>query len=865
LHPANSGPANNIEVKAQMKNRKTLVLTLGILAGVILVLAQASSFAQTATATTTSMLFAPEKPVTDSAATPAAAPAAAPNPHAAHTMNMAPGNQATGLRRKGMSMHVPDWSKRPTGVAATNNGVQVTPLDPNTIPKFVNQLTRPATFVPSGTKFDRQLGRNVPLYQVTENVVFQQILPPGFPKTKIYAYGGAANVAAPGQPQNIQTVFSTPGPFFEATRDQRIFVNYTNNIGGPHMFPVDPTIHAANPNNAPIPQPPFVDASGNLLVPFPPGYPQFQSPVVTVAHLHGGVTPSESDGFPESWFSKNLTRTGPTFEGTTFEYFNGQLPTLLWYHDHALGLTRLNLAAGLEGMYIIRDPNDNIAPLLPSGQFEVPLMLTDRAFNTDGSIQFTTVGDNPDFHPYWDPEYFGNVIMVNGKAWPNMNVQRRQYRFRIVDGSNARFYGLSLVNQSNGKLIPFTQIASDGGYLPAPATMTHKLIAICERIDILVDFSNLPPGTKVVMTNDGIAPNPGGDPADANTGVVMQFTVQNSQAVHPRPLPATLITIPTLTPTPNIGNPKLFTLNEQESPDTALNPGNPLHVLIDGRAFHEDVTEIPRAGVTEEWYIQNLTQDAHPIHIHLVEFQLEDRQAIDANRMLAYFEKLNGPNSALPLNHPPIRINVENPVQFCDPAHPNNPDGTPTDPSDPTCVLGARDFQFDTQNGALGTTDDFTEPGVPSTAIPASQFPGENGWKDVVLAPPFVVTRVLVRLAPQFVNDANLKPGQNTFPFDPTDGPGYVWHCHILDHEDNDMMRPMVITFKDLPSLNSATILPNPGNPSVAEKPATPAGTSQPAHNHNGYAPTTEQQNNKGNTPSPMPMPMLQQQLQQQQ
>jgi hypothetical protein len=140
--------------------------------------------------------------------------------------------------------------------------------------------------------------------------------------------------------------------------------------------------------------------------------------------------------------------------------------------------------------------------------------------------------------------------------------------------------------------------------------------------------------------------------------------------------------------------------------------------------------------------------------------------------------------------------------------------------------MGARDFQFDTQNGALGTTDDFTEPGVPSTAIPASQFPGENGWKDVVLAPPFTVTRVLVRLAPQAVNDANLKPGQNTFPFDPTAGPGYVWHCHILDHEDNDMMRPMVITFKDLPSLNSLNQAPLSPYPS-AEKPAA-------AHMHHG-------------------------------
>jgi FtsP/CotA-like multicopper oxidase with cupredoxin domain len=768
------------------------------------------------------------------------------------------------IHRGGMKMHVPNWMTLPTG--STNTAV--TPLDPNTVPKFVNQLKRPATFVPVGTKFDPQLGRNIPLYEVTEVTTFQQILPPGFPKTKIYAYSGQANVAGPGDFPNIQNVASTPGPTFEARANHRIFVHYNNEIEGPHMFPVDPTIHAANPNNAAIPQPPFVDANGNLLVPFPPGYPQFQSPVVTVPHLHGGFTPSASDGFPESWFadfSEFPGVVGPTFTGTTFEYFNGQLPTLLWYHDHALGMTRLNLAAGLEGMFVIRDPeNDNVSPLLPSGDFEWPLMLTDRAFNSDGSIHFTTVGDNPDFHPYWDPEYFGDEIMVNGRVWPNLNVQRRQYRFRIVDGSNARFYGLSFVNQTTGQTIPFIQIGSDGGFLRAPVTMTHKLVAICERIDILVDFSNLPAGTKVVMTNDANAPNPGGSPPDANTGVVMQFTVVPSQAIHPKPLPATLITIPTLTPSANIGNPKLFTLNEQESPNSALNPGNPLHVLIDGRAFHEPVTEIPRAGVTEEWYIQNLTQDAHPIHIHLVEFQLEDRQAIDANRMLAYFEFLNGPNSALPLANPPIRINIENAVKFCDPA--TNDPNNPQDPSDPTCVLPARDFQFDTQNGALGTTDNFTEPGVPSTAIPASQFPGEDGWKDVVLAPPFVVTRLLVRLAVQAANDATLQPGQNTFPFDPTAGPGYVWHCHILDHEDNDMMRPMVITFQDLPCLNCGASLVNkqPGATTAGAK--APAATTPAHHDHSTpaaskqpattAAPTVEQPVRGGS----MPLPEQQQQ-----
>jgi FtsP/CotA-like multicopper oxidase with cupredoxin domain len=792
-------------------------LSCKILMGVMLLaLVQMCAFAQTAPTTTTSMLLAP------------ATPAAEAHAHNAATATAAPQSKPPKpTMRRGMAMRMPNWAKMPTGSA--NTAVQ--PLDPNTIPKFVNQLTRPATFVTNQTKFDRQLGKNIPLYQVTENTIFQQVLPSGFPKTKMYAYGGSANVAAPGQPANIQTVFSSPGPTFEVTKDNRIFVNYTNNLSGPHQFPVDPTIMAANPNNAPIPTAPFA--------PFPPGYPQFQSPIVTVAHLHGGVTPSDSDGFPLSWFSKGLTRTGPTFDGTTFEYFNGQLATMLWYHDHALGMTRLNLAAGLEGMYIIRDPqHDNIAPLLPSGQFEMPLMLTDRAFNTDGSIQFNIDGDNPDLHPYWVPEYFGNVVMVNGKAWPNMNVQRRQYRFRIVDGSNARFYNLSLTKKDGSKL-PFIQVGGDGSYLPAPVTLTSIFMAICERADILVDFSNLPAGTKIVMRNDANAPFPGGDPVDPNNeGIVMQFTVQNSTAVHPKPLPATLITVPELIETPNIGNPKIFTLNEQEA------DGGPVAVLIDGRHFDEPVTELPRVGTTEAWYFQNLTEDAHPIHIHLVEFQLEDRQVIDRDRFKDYWERQNlnadGIQGELPLDHPPVRINVETVT--------DTGDGRP------------RDFLFDPTDTTSCTHPDPTS-GCPTQPIPPS--PSESGWKDVFLSPPFQVTRIRIRLAPQEVKEANLFPGKNTFPFDPTKGPGYVWHCHILDHEDNDMMRPMAIVNDARPCLNCESSNRMPGDTREAGTPAarysTPA-TTKPAHNHNGSTPATEQRNS---TPTPMPMPMPEQQPQQ--
>lgn len=626
-------------------------------------------------------------------------------------------------------MHMKNWALEPTGIPG------VFPLDPNTIPKFKNQLIRMPTFVPVGTKVEPSTGRILPLYEVTEETVQIPLLPPGFPTTKSYAYGGRVNLNAPGEPANIVTAFSVPGPTFEAVRNQRIFVHYINDLDGDHQLPVDPTIMGANVNNAPIPQPPFQ--------PFPPGYEQFQDPIPTVVHLHGGVTPSASDGFPESWFTKNLQRKGPAFTSTTFEYFNGQLATTLWYHDHVLGMTRLNVAAGLEGTYIIRDPNDNIAPLLPQGKYEMPLMISDKAFNTDGSIHFTLVGDNPDIHPYWDPEYFGDTILVNGKVWPNMKVERHQYRFRIVNGSNARFYNLKL---SNGQ--SFIQIGGDGSYLPAPVTLTEALIAPAERLDILVDFSNLPVGTKIILQNTANQPFPGGDPNDPNTtGQVMRFEVVSSPVVHPHALPPTLITVPTLIETEGIGNPKLFTLNEQES-----DVGEPVAVLLDGQHFDADITEVPRLGTTEAWYFQNLSEDAHPIHVHLVEFQLEDRQNIDVERFKAYWESLNG--STLPLNHPTIRANVETPV-------------------------------FDP---ATNTVHDFlTGPSEPPS-------PQESGWKDTFVAPPGKVTRVLLRFAPQSTKESDLFPGKNAFPFDPTKGPGYVWHCHILDHEDNDMMRPMKMT-----------------------------------------------------------------------
>jgi spore coat protein A len=609
------------------------------------------------------------------------------------------------------------------------------PLDPLTIPKYVNRLTKPPVHVAFPT-FDPATRTLVPSYVVTAKRIHQQLLPQGFPSTTVFAYGGIVRDADQDNFFPVTIAFSSPGPTFEAVRDQPIFVHYKNELDGDNIFPVDPTLDSfANPNNMRIPIPPFK--------PFPPGYSQAQNPIPTVTHLHGGVTPSASDGFPEAWFTSDERIKGPAFTSSTFHYFNVQLPTTLWYHDHTVGMTRLSVAAGLAGVYLIRDPRDPIADLLPSGKFEIPLMIQDRAFNRDGSIRFTRVGDNPGIHPYWDPEYFGDTILVNGKVWPGLSVERRQYRFRIVNASNARFYQIKL---SNG--MSFTQIGGDGSYLPAPAVVTSLLIAPAERADILVDFSRVPGGTKIILRNTAAAPFPSGDPVDPQTtGQIMRFEVQNGPSVSPRPLPDKLITVPTLVETEGIGNPKLFTLNEQES-----DVGEPVAVLLDGQHFDANITEIPRVGTTEAWYFQNLSEDAHPIHIHLVEFQLEDRQLIDVDRFRTYWESLNG--TTLPLNHPTVRANVEVPV-------------------------------FDP---ATGTVHDFL------TGPVEEPSPSESGWKDTFVAPPGKVTRILIRVAPQTTPQSALVRGFNPFPFDATKGPGYVWHCHILDHEDNDMMRPMKAT-----------------------------------------------------------------------
>jgi FtsP/CotA-like multicopper oxidase with cupredoxin domain len=294
--------------------------------------------------------------------------------------------------------------------------------------------------------------------------------------------------------------------------------------------------------------------------------------------------------------------------------------------------------------------------------------------------------------------------MVNGKVWPNMNVDKGLYRFRLLDGSNTLFYTLSF---SNG--MPFTMIGSDGGYLKAPVPMTQLTIAPAERADILVDFSNFTSGTKIILQSTA-------------AGETMQFTVTDKLGHPPVMLPATL--------NPTFANSfpslhthtktRIITLTEAEGPD------GPLEMLLDGQKWSAPLSEKPLLRTTEDWVIINLTGDAHPMHWHLVQPQLVSRQAFNVT---AYSKEWKAKNGEPPLNHSTISV-------------------------DPAPYL---------------------------TGSPAGPPPQEQGWKDTFQAYPGEVMTVRMRFAPI--------DGSLNYPFDATVGPGYVYHCHILDHEDNEMMR----------------------------------------------------------------------------
>ncbi|KAJ7541813.1 hypothetical protein O6H91_10G077900 [Diphasiastrum complanatum] len=388
---------------------------------------------------------------------------------------------------------------------------------------------------------------------------------------------------------------------------------------------------------------------------------------------------------------------------------------MLWYHDHTVGITRLNVYAGLVGIYFINSPSEK-GYNLPISDFEIPLLIQDKQFYANGSLNFPNVGDSPLIHPVWCPEFFGDTILVNGKAWPYLNVQRQLYRFRILNAANARFFILSF----NNSKLSFKQIGTDGGYLYKPIVLSTLTVAPAFRVDVLVDFSSLAPGTDVLLMNSGPAPFPSGDPAQSPNGtdIVMKFHVVTadsyatgaSSSVPSTFQPDAAIDIKDVAVRRNL------TLKEFDD-----SSGNPIISLLGNHHWIDPVTETPRLGTTEIWSIINLTPDAHPIHVHLIQFHVLNQQSFDATGYL---------------------------------------------------------------NDSCSLSLEYPNPGSCFTENPRQPNVDQIGWKDTAITWPSNVTRFVIRFSSQ---------DGSSFPFDATAGPGYVWHCHILDHEDNDMMRPYVL------------------------------------------------------------------------
>jgi spore coat protein A len=599
-------------------------------------------------------------------------------------------------------------------------------LDPLSIPVFENQLTGPPpVYYPKVITSSGEVIRHE--YTVAMASFTEQILPPSMNlSTPVWGYGGTANDAVTGAPLGF--VQGSPGPTFEAVRGIPIQVEWQNNISTPYMFAVDPTVHWANPNNTSEANSPFPI--------YPPGFPNVQSPVLLVTHLHGGENQSFYDGGPSAWFTSD-GKHGPQYStykqtgsnSAIYYYPNGQQATTLWYHDHGLGVTRLNVMSGLAGFYLIREPKtgtDKVADMLPTGKYEIPLAIQDRTFNTDGSIYYPSIGVEFATHPYWVNTFLGKTNMVNGKVWPNMNVDKGQYRFRILNGSNSRFYNLSF---SNG--MSFIQIGSDGGYLKAPVTLTSLLLAPAERADIIVDFSSLSSGEKVILKNSALTLNTAEE--KQTIGQIMQFTTTNQTGLKPfdltqapNPFNPTLAaaSFPTLQ---KATKQRIFTLIE------IMGQNNTKMALLDGQMWDAPISEQPELGATEDWIIVNPTMNPHPIHLHLVQFQLVQRETFDSQTYTEAWKTLNG--------EPPF--------------------------SQPTKNVNLNSY-------------------LSNLRIPFQ--PNEQGWKDTITVNAGEVVTIRVRFAQQ--------DGSN-FPFDATAGPGYVWHCHLLEHEDNEMMRPYKVTQKN--------------------------------------------------------------------
>jgi spore coat protein A len=426
-------------------------------------------------------------------------------------------------------------------------------------------------------------------------------------------------------------------PLIEARSGEPLRVEWVNELPTEHFLPVDFSLHGCGRD---VPE------------------------VRACVHMHGGKNPPSEDGYPEDWYVPGKSRIN--------NYPIQQEAAALWYHDHAMGLNRLNVYAGLAGMMIIRDEAEEKLGL-PSGKYELPITLYDRNFTKDGQLLYLDSGD-PE-HP-WVSEFAGDAILANGKIRPYFHVEPRLYRIRLLNAANSRFFTLTFTDNQ-----PFHQIGTDQGLLSAPAKRIGLSLAPAERADLLVDFSqhagqnvHLRHGAQDIL-QFRVAPDAGG--ASKSVSLPVKFR-----------------------PIERIPESEATVTRQVRLHDFADRNGNSMLMLLNLKHWHEPTTEFPKLGSTEIWEFINLTEDTHPMHLHLVRFQLVDRKPFDV-------------------------------------------------------------FAYRNNKGMISTG--------PAMA------PEENelGWKDVIQCPPGLVTRIIMK-------------------FEGYKGK-YLYHCHILEHESNDMMRPFEV------------------------------------------------------------------------
>lgn len=750
------------------------------------------------------------------------------------------------------------------------------PIAGSAIPQFVQPL--PTLSVAGGT-INTVMG-NAPL-TITMCEFNTQVLPPPMPPTRTWGY-----IVGTACPTTTQDTYL--GPVIVNQRATTAIpsptsITWVNNLGTTattnvlaYKYSTDQTLHWADPLNM------GMNMCNHMAM-----YPMFgdpcslnygeamAAPIPAVTHLHGGEVPAELDGGPDAWFTSDGMYQGHGYysfgvpgNSATYNYPNTQEAGPLWFHDHTLGATRLNVYAGLAGGYYIYDPAMNLPANLQPLTEVVPIILQDRMFDTNGQLFFQadSAGNilwatNPE-HPYWSPEFVGDTIVVNGKAWPYLNVQAKRHRFLFLNGSNARTYEVFLTDPVTKVMgPPMWVIGTDGGYLDSPVKLDPKLgqklvIMPGERYEVIIDFNDptwLASFTKktgpfsgtLIVKNVAKTPYPGGATPNGTTlGQIMQFRVgaavadtsynpvtdgalrTGAQTIKRLVNPATGTLAVTAQKT------RQLTLNEvMGMPMNAIDPvtgvltaypGGPLEILVNNTKWSGEritgvtggamsmytmqpipgftldgfganyLSELPIEGETEVWEIVNLTADAHPIHLHLVQFQLINRQNFNVPAYSAAY------NTAFP-GAPGFDFTTGLPCAakaFC-------PGFGPPLSYAPSAVSGGK-FGGNPDIAATKMVKGKPTPLYLQSGV-MPPLPQEAGWKDTVVMLPGQVTRIAVRYAPTAL-DTTTEANLLAYPFDPNGGGQftYVWHCHIIDHEDNEMMRPTSVQLNPLAPIPSA-------------------------------------------------------------